>query len=418
MANVHFYLKPGKKNKKGQQPIIMRITHEYSRTIFFVGYSVQSKHWSQKNEKVKAPHANEETNHHEAINATIEAYYKRATNAIAKAIGEKTPITEAFLRNNISIKEEKGTSRSFFGFFDEFIEMNKPIRALWTIKGYNTVKQYLLDFEESTGKKIDINTIDNLFFDRFRTYSFSVKGIQDNYFSKIVNVLKAFMNWAYDRKYVKTLTHKKFSTPEREKEIIYLTKDELFDLLYHEFESKKLSHARDLFCFMCFTGLRVSDLRDLTPEHIKGDEIQKTIIKTQKTERIPLNRFAKDILLKYQSDQASVFPTISSQKLNDYIKDCCEEIKMNEPVRIQQFFGGKVKTVVKPKFEFITNHVARKTFVTLSFIFGMDTQIIKSITGHKKDSSFNKYIKIAEEFKKEALKSAWDKQTFTEKKND
>ena len=211
MANVHFYLKPGKKNKKGQQPIIMRITHDYSRTIFFVGYSVQSKHWSQKNEKVKAPHANEETNHHEAINATIEAYYKRATSAIAKAIGEKTPITEAFLRNNIAIKEEKGTTRSFFGLFDEFIEMNKPIRAHWTIKGYNTVKQYLLDFEESTGKKIDINTIDNLFFDRFRAYSFSVKKIQDNYFSKIVNVLKAFMNWAYDRKYVKTLTHKKHS---------------------------------------------------------------------------------------------------------------------------------------------------------------------------------------------------------------
>jgi hypothetical protein len=54
----------------------------------------------------------------------------------------------------------------------------------------------------------------------------------------------------------------------------------------------------------------------------------------------------------------------------------------------------------------------------LSFIFGMDTKIIKSITGHKKDSSFNKYIKIAEEYKKEALKSAWDKQTLTEKQGD
>jgi integrase len=162
---------------------------------------------------------------------------------------------------------------------------------------------------------------------------------------------------------------------------------------------------------MCFTGLRVSDLRDLTREHIKEDEIQKTIVKTQKIERIPLNRYAKEILAKYQGDESTVFPTISAQKLNDYIKDCCEEIKMNEQVRIQQFIGGKVKTVVKPKYEFITNHVARKTFVTLSFIFGMDTKIIKSITGHKKDSSFNKYIKIAEEYKKEALKFAWDKQT-------
>ncbi len=415
MANIHFYLKPGKKNKKGQQPIIMRITHEYSRTIFFVGHSVHPKYWSQKNEKVKAPHANEETNHYDTINATIEAYYKRASNALAKSIVDKTPITEAYLRNSISVKEEKGTLISFFGIFDEYIEMSKPIRAQWTIKGYNTVKQFLLDFEEASGKKIDINTIDNLFFDRFRTYAFSVRKVQDNYFSKIVNVLKSFMNWAYDRKYVKTLTHKKFSTPEREKEIIFLTKDELFGLLYHDFESKKLSQARDLFCFMCFTGLRVSDLRDLTHEHIKEDEIQKTIVKTQKIERIPLNRFAKDILLKYPGEQVSVFPTISPQKLNDYIKDCCEKVKMNESVRVQQFIGGKVKTLVQPKYKFITNHVARKTFVTLSFMFGMDTKIIKSITGHKKDSSFNKYIKIAEEYKTAALKSAWDKQTFTKK---
>ncbi len=415
MANIHFYLKPGKKNKKGQQPIIMRITHEYSRTIFFVGHAVHSKYWSQKNEKVKAPHAHEETNHHEAINETIEAYYKRATNSIAKAIGEKIPITEAYLKNSISIKEEKGTIRSFFGLFDEYIEMSKPIRANWTIKGYTTVKNFLMDFEQASGKKIDINMIDNLFFDRFQNYAFSVRKVQDNYFARIVRVLKSFMTWAYDRKYIKTLTYKKLSAPDREKEIIYLTKDELLGLLYHDFESKKLSQARDLFCFMCFTGLRVSDLRDLTHEHIKEDEIQKTIVKTQKIERIPLNRFAKDILLKYPHDQVSVFPKISSQKLNDYIKDCCEAVKMNESVRIQQFIGGKAKTVVKPKYEFITNHVARKTFVTLSFMFGMDTKIIKSITGHKKESVFDRYIKIAEEYKTEALKSAWDKQTLTAK---
>ena len=415
MANVHFYLKPGQKNKKGQQPIIMRITHDYSRTIIYIGHAVHSKYWSQKNEKVKPPHANEETNHHDTINTTIEAYYKRATNAIANAISEKIPITEAYLKNSISGKEEKGIAKSFFDLFDEYVEMSKPIRAPRTITGYKTVKQFLLDFEQASKKKIDINNIDNLFFDRFRSYAFSVRKVQDNYFSKIVNVLKSFMNWAYDRKYVKTQTHKKFSTPEREKEIIFLTKDELFGLLDHEFESKKLSQARDLFCFMCFTGLRVSDLRDLKQEHIKEDEIQKTIVKTQKIERIPLNSHAKKILLRYPGDQVSVFPTISSQKLNDYIKDCCEEVKMNEKVRVQQYVGGKVKTVVKPKYEFITNHVARKTFVTLCFIFGMEAKTIKSITGHTKDSSFNKYLKISEEYKKEALKFAWDKQTQTEK---
>ena len=129
MANVHFYLKPGKKNKKGQQPIIMRITHDYSRTIFSIGHAVHPKYWSQKNEKVKPPPVHEETNHHETINATIEAYYKRATDTLAKSIRESIPLTEAYLRNSIAEKEEKSSSRSFFVLFDEYIEMSRHIRG-------------------------------------------------------------------------------------------------------------------------------------------------------------------------------------------------------------------------------------------------------------------------------------------------
>lgn len=354
----------------------MRITHDNSRIVFFIGHMVHLKHWSQINQKVKPYREGEPDNHYDAINKTIKAFYDRATDAIAEAIAGNIPLTEAYLKNKISIHEDKKKNRSFFSLFDEYIEASKPIKAKWTIKGYNTVKNFLLDFEAESKKKIDINAIDSLFFDKFRTYAFSNRGVQDNYFSKLVAVLKSFLTWAYDRGYMKSLAYKRFSAPEREKEIIYLNQEELFSLFTHHFKSEKLAHARDLFCFMCFTGLRVSDLRDLKKEHIKNDEIHKTIVKTQEIERIPLNRFAKEILGKYEKDAVSVFPVISSQKLNDYIKECCAEIEMNEMVSVQQYVGGKVTTLTKPKYEFITNHVARKTFVTLSFIFGMDTKWI------------------------------------------
>ena len=416
MANIHFYLKPGKKNKKGQKPVIMRITHDNSRIVFFVGHMVHPKHWSQINQKVKQYREGEPDNHYDAINKTIKAFYDRATNAIAEAIAGNIPLTEAYLKNKISIHVDKKKKRSFFSLFDEYIESSKPVRASRTITGYGTVKNFLLDFETATGKKIELNTIDTLFYDRLRAYAFSTRGVQDNYFSKISNVLKSYLNWAYDRGYIDSLTHRKFSAPEREKEIIYLSQDELFKLFKHKFKSEKLAHARDLFCFMCFTGLRVSDLRDLKREHIKNDEINKTIVKTQKIERIPLNRFAKEILHKYEKDAVSLFPVISSQKLNNYIKECCSEIEMKDMVSVQQYVGGKVTTLTKPKYEFITNHVARKTFVTLSFIFGMDTKTIKSITGHKKDSTFNKYIKISEDFKKREMDRTWGQIQIKEKK--
>ena len=54
--------------------------------------------------------------------------------------------------------------------------------------------------------------------------------------------------------------------------------------------------------------------------------------------------------------------------------------------------GGKGKEHSEPKWKLITNHPARKTFITNSIVLGMNTKTIRDITGHKKDSVFNKYV--------------------------
>lgn len=41
-------------------------------------------------------------------------------------------------------------------------------------------------------------------------------------------------------------------------------------------------------------------------------------------------------------------------------------------------------------------------------MLGMNTKTIKEIAGHKKDSVFNKYVKISEEYKKLEMERAWD----------
>jgi integrase len=99
---------------------------------------------------------------------------------------------------------------------------------------------------------------------------------------------------------------------------------------------------------------------------------------------------------------------MSNQKLNDNIKDCCEEVKINTPTIKLRYQGNKQTETVHPKFKLITVHTARKTFITIGFINGLDVKIIKSITGHKKDSTFDKYLKIADDHKKEKLLEAWE----------
>jgi integrase len=65
---------------------------------------------------------------------------------------------------------------------------------------------------------------------------------------------------------------------------------------------------------MCFAGMRVSDLRNLKRDNIRDGQIFKTIVKTHKTEVIPLNQFAQAILAKYEHLDITPLPKLSSQK--------------------------------------------------------------------------------------------------------
>lgn len=51
-----------------------------------------------------------------------------------------------------------------------------------------------------------------------------------------------------------------------------------------------------------------------------------------------------------------------------------------------------------PKYQLITSHTARKTFITNSLLLGMEPKAIKQIANIKKDEVLNKYMKITEEY--------------------
>jgi len=73
-----------------------------------------------------------------------------------------------------------------------------------------------------------------------------------------------------------------------------------------------------------------------------------------------------------------------------------------------RLLGGKEREHSEPKYKLITNHTARKTFITNSIMPGMNTKTIKEITGHKKDSVFHKYVKNSEECNKLEMVRTWD----------
>ena len=415
MANITFYLKSSKPDKKGLKPILIQITHNYKRVRIASGEKIKPAYWNKK--KQRAFETKDFANESDYVRINnflddIEAKFKKlVSNAKLKDI----ELTDEFLKNNL-FKGEAGGKKTLFEIFDEYIDSNRTNRSRSTLAGYSGVKHFLQAFEKDTKNYISLGSIDLILFDKLKDYAFSERKITDNYFAKIIKTIKAVLNWAKDRAYYTGETYKKFKALETEKEVIYLRIDELIKLHNYKFESAKLQNARDLFCFSCFTGFRISDTISLKRENInlQSGLIVKTIQKTKRIESIPLNTYALEILKKHENSP-NPLPRVSSDMLNTYIKACCKEAGIEETVSYTRY-SGNVKTIItKPKHELVTSHTARKTFVTNSLILHMNVKTIKSITGHKLDSTFERYLMIAEDFKQLEMDNTWNKLNKVEK---
>jgi integrase len=225
---------------------------------------------------------------------------------------------------------------------------------------------------------------------------------------KMLGILKIFLNWSHDRGYNKYLEFKKFKLKEDSVDIITLNEDELITMQAYDFaKDKRLSKARDLFLFGCYTGGRFSDLSKIEWADIKDNF---WILRTQKTRdiiEIPLIGRALDIISKYKNNDFPL-PRISNQKLNKYIKEVAKKVELDEIVRKVSYRGTKKLEVVKPKHELIGTHTARRTFITQSLLRGMKAEIVMKITGHKNFRSFKKYINITSRDVQNEIEKAWN----------
>ena len=122
-----------------------------------------------------------------------------------------------------------------------------------------------------------------------------------------------------------------------------------------------------------------------------------------------LIRKIKEILEKHKDDPFKLMPILSEQRENEYIKEACKIAKIKTQVITTEYRSGTLITHTNPKYKLITTHTARKTFITNSMVLGMNVKTIMGITGHKKDSSFNKYLKISQNHKQIEMDNTWNK---------
>jgi site-specific recombinase XerD len=274
---------------------------------------------------------------------------------------------------------------------------------------YERTFHYLKEYAKSQPRKLDFKDIDLDFYYSFVEY---LQGLDlaTNTIGKKIQTLKIFLNAASDLGYndYKYYKSTRFVAITEESDSIYLTSDEIKQIYQHDFsDNKSLDRIRDLFIVGCWTGLRFSDISQVTPEVIKDGLITIRQAKTGGKVVIPLHHTVEAILKKYKG----VLPRVpTNQEFNRSLKDIGKAADIKDKVHISITKGGVKTTKAYQKYELMTTHTGRRSFATNNYLIGVPSLTIMAITGHKTESAFLRYIKVTPTEHAERIRTIWQNQ--------
>ena len=236
---------------------------------------------------------------------------------------------------------------------DEFLpEQEKKARGTWQTM-YSTFQHLKNYASEKKVKQLDYKDLNSKFFTDFKNWLYAPpRSHSINTAAKILRRVKHFLRTAEDRRYHAVTDYQSIKLESSKTSKFALSFDELERLYSLDLsENSRLEKVRDLFLIGAYTGLRFSDFRRIRPEHIEVVD-GKTIINitTQKTGTpvsIPLFKIPLTLLQKYHFTA----PTISDQKMNDYLKELGQIAGMTEKVVTSESKGGRRKDVIFQKWE-------------------------------------------------------------------
>jgi len=327
-----------------------------------------------------------------------------------------------FLKDDIEVyfnkKKEDKKPLNLIAFYDWYIDhyTKNPLPTTGKVLGSGTAKAYrnskriITDFNDVV-YKIDYDKITLNFYDDFIAFMID-QDLSLNYIGAQIKVLVTMMNASFEKDLHQSLDFKKkyFKKPREEAHNIYLSIEELkkienvdLSIFKDKIVNKDLKltkdileRAKDLFLIGSYTGLRISDYKDLDARKniIEEDGVEFLRLKSKKTGKfvtIPISKVIKYILKKNNGEFPRKMP---EQHLNYAIKEVGKLAKIKDKFTKEITKGGKKHEITKYKHEFITSHTARRSFCTNAYLSGMPVYDIMQLSNHSTEKVFYNYIKV------------------------
>lgn len=288
------------------------------------------------------------------------------------------------IRFSISSGRRKKSSDIFVAYIEDRIAAMEHNDCLYkgnryagnSIANYKKILKLWPDFEKFIGRdniRISDITMDTysrfMEFCNFRHYMESTK-------YQYLTLIKAVMNSALEdgvsdnriQNSKRFVTHRVSSVFKK----VYLTEEEISRLadLNLDTAPSSLRKVRDVFLIGCWTGQRFSDYSG-----ISMDEIETIVIDGEEYKALRM--------IQKKTDRTVLVPVLD-MRLSEIIDSpttvCCRK------------GGMKIKTV-RPKYELVSSHTARRSCITNLYLGGrLSTGQIRCISGHADEESFKRYL--------------------------
>jgi site-specific recombinase XerD len=383
---LHFF--PKKKTNNSIHSLYMRMQIGSERCDISLKYELSKESWDKSNQRLKPKHRDQTR-----VSVLMNEYRHRAHAIYQESIQlGKSPSVFDVRNELLGIPEEGVSASCIFEMYRKAIDRKRALagenNSAATIQKYGRTKGHLENFVKATFNKsiFPCEDITLKFIEDFEVYLKNRGNCQHNSAMKHIQTFRTIFKMAIAHGYVKNDPFANYKIRLQEVVRDCLNQDEINRIESVELSNKKLMRVRDFFLFSCYTGLAYAEIYNLKAKNIQLENGQYWIrtrrLKTNVITNVPLLEKPKAILLNYNSklhelaDNDLVFPILSNQKTNDYLK-------------IIALHCGITKN--------LHFHLARHSFATTVLLTnGVPIESVSSMLGHKRIATTQHYAKMVD----------------------
>lgn len=295
------------------------------------------------------------------VNAIAAKYRGRVEEMFYEARMSGVPLSPQAFAEEL---DNKPALDSLAEFVAKEIEKERADKEESTVKQYRSTLMHLRWYRADA-------TFADISFDFVQGFDRYMRGrkVGDNARAKYHTVLRKFILLAQRRRRRVTNPYEQFKIRSVAVERVWLSVEEV-DALVVLYRSAtlggQLQQALRQFLFQCVTSVRVSDIHLLTRGDLEGDMLilmPKKTKRTRKVVRIPLSKFAGQLIAEGGGKGELLFDCPADQTVNYRLKE------------IAAIAGIK---------KHLTTHVGRHTFGFLYLLMGGKVEELREIMGHSK----------------------------------